>query len=237
VVEAISTHDADDRALLGRLVQATREGSVPVSDAIRQIVGQRRVNREHLVRLIETLVESDQELQIVSGSIRSLLRSSLAAESVRDSLAGDAAIEDQDDTMLTPDDVLRIARVQGEAQASVLRRDLVDAARFARSLGSKAENPREFARSVRMRGDVVAIPRAGGFLYPGFQIDIVRGALWPIVKEINHRLGAKDDPWGVASWWFTPDSRLGGEPAAFVGDPTKEPELRAAAARELAPLD
>lgn len=223
--------------MLGRLAQASHEESVPIADAIRQIVGHRPSDRERLVRLIEILVESDEELQVVSGSVRSLLRSSLAAESVRDSLAGGADAQDSDDTTLTPDDVLRIARVQGEGQAAVLRRDVVDAAVFARSLGSKAGNPREFARAVRVRGDVVAIPRPGGYLYPAFQIDVVHRALRPIVREINRQLGAKDDPWGVASWWFTYDSRLGGEPAAFVADPAKESELRAAAARELAPLD
>jgi len=140
-------------------------------------------------------------------------------------------------TMLTPDDVPRIARVQGEAEASVLRHEMIEASALARLLGSTAANPRRFVRSLRTRGEVVGLPRTGGYLFPAFQVNARRREVWPIVAELNRLLGAKDDPWAVASWWFTRDSRLGAVPYELVTDPSRANDLRGAAARELAAVD
>lgn len=226
-----------ERGFVSRLNDAVSEPSLPVGEAIRRLLGGRRANREEVVRLIETLVEADDEFRLVSGTVSSLLRSSLAAEDVRASLAGEAAVVDLEEVELTSDDVLRIARVQGEAEGSVLRHDMVEASALARLLGSTSSNPREFARSVRSRGDVVALPRPGGYVYPLFQVNASRREIWPIAAELNRLLGAVDDPWAVASWWFTKDSRLGAEPHALVGEPARVDDLRRAAARELAPVD
>lgn len=226
-----------ERGFVSRLAEAVSEPSVPVGEAIRRLIGRRRANREEMVRLIETLVESDDEFRLVSGTVSSLLRSSLAAEDVRASLAGEAAVVSIGEDALTSDDVLRIARVQGEAEGSVLRHEMVEASALARLLGSTSSNPREFTRSLRSRGDVVALPRPGGYVFPLFQVHASRKELWPIVVELNRLLGAVDDPWAVASWWFTRDSRLGAEPYALVGEPARADDLRLAAARELAPVD
>jgi hypothetical protein len=136
--------------------------------------------------------------------------------------------------MLTPDDVLRIAGVQGEAEASVLRHEMLDASALARLLGSTSANPREFVRSLRTRGEIVGLPRTGGYVFLAFQVNALRREVWPIVAELNRLLGARDDPWAVASWWFTRDSRLGTEPCELVTDSSRADDLRRAAARELA---
>ncbi|MDH6287199.1 hypothetical protein [Rhodococcus opacus] len=41
------------------------------------------------------------------------------------------------------------------------------------------------------------------------------------VAAINAALGAAADPWGVASWWLTPSTRLreGQTPADLAADP------------------
>lgn len=227
-------HEEGERGFVSRLAQAVSEQSLPLPEAIRRLVGRRRADREQMVSLIETLVESDEELRLVSGTVSSLLRSSLAAEGVRTALAGEPAILDADDDMLTPDDILRIARVQGEAEASVLRHDMLEASALARLLGSTSANPREFVRSIRTRGEVVGLPRPGGYVFPAFQVNGSRREIWPVVAELNRALGAKDDPWAVASWWFTQDSRLKAEPHVLVSDPARADDLRRAAARELA---
>lgn len=227
-------HEERERGFVSRLAQAVSEPSLPLTEAIRRLVGRRRADREQMISLIETLVESDDELRLVSGTVSSLLRSSLAAEDVRTALAGEPAILDADEEMLTPDDVLRVARVQGEAEASVLRHEMLEASALARLLGSTSANPREFVRSLRMRGEVVGLPRTGGYVFPAFQVNARRREVWPIVAELNRLLGAKDDPWAVASWWFTRDSRLSAEPYKLVTDPTRADDLRRAAGRELA---
>ncbi len=39
-----------------------------------------------------------------------------------------------------------------------------------------------------------------------------------VVARVNHLLGARDDPWGVASWWISDHPRLGGAcPRDLVG--------------------
>lgn len=227
-------HEERERGFVSRLAQAVSEPSLPLTEAIRRLVGRRRADREQMISLIETLVESDDELRLVSGTVSSLLRSSLVAEDVRTALAGEPAILDADEEMLTPDDVLRVARVQGEAEASVLRHEMLEASALARLLGSTSANPREFVRSLRTRGEVVGLPRTGGYVFPAFQVNASRREVWPIVAELNRLLGAKDDPWAVGSWWFTRDSRLSAEPYKLVTDPTRADDLRRAAGRELA---
>ncbi|MFC5187897.1 hypothetical protein [Actinomadura harenae] len=52
---------------------------------------------------------------------------------------------------------------------------------------------------------------------PEFQFDR-DGAVRPVAAEINRVLGADRDPWGVADWWLSPDSALGGRvPARLIG--------------------
>jgi hypothetical protein len=229
-------HEERERGFVGRLAEAVREPSVPLAEAIRRLIGRRRNDREQMVSLIEALLESDEDLRLVSGTVSRLLRSSLAAEGVRTALAGEPAVIDPDAEALTPDDVLRIARVQGEAEAGILEHEMIEASALARLLGSTSANPREFVRSLRARSEVVGLPRPGGYVFPTFQINARRREIWPIVAEINRLLGARDDPWAVASWWFTRDSRLGAEPYTLVSNPARAADLRQAAARELAAL-
>lgn len=228
------THEEGERAFFGRLAEKVNEQSLPLSEAVRQLVAGRPADRERMVKLIETLVEADEELRLVYGTVSSLLRSSLAAESVRTALAGVPAVVEAGEDLLTPDDVLRSARVQGEAEASVLRHDMLEATALARLLGSTSANPREFVRSLRTKGGIVGLQRRGGYVFPAFQVNGSRREIWPVVAELNHTLGAKDDPWAVASWWFTRDSRLKAAPYALVSDPDRSEDLRRAAERELA---
>jgi hypothetical protein len=232
-----TAHEDQERGFLTRLIETMNERSLSLSAAARNLVSGLRREREHMVSLIETLVESDEQFRLISPSVSSLLRSSLASGDVRAALVGERAITELDDEILTSDDVLRIARVQGEAEASILRHEMLEASTLARLLGSTSANPREFARSVRMRGDVVGLPRPGGYLFPAFQVNRARREVWPIVIELNRLLGAREDPWAVASWWFTRDSRLGAEPYRLMSDPARADDLRLAAARELAPID
>jgi hypothetical protein len=63
---------------------------------------------------------------------------------------------------------------------------------------------------------------------PAFQFDRERPAVKPLVAEINAKLGAATDPWGTASWWFTPSGYLGGRPVDLLSSPDAADRLRSA---------
>lgn len=199
--------------------------------------GSRRSAHEALVEIIEDLVAADEELALVGPSIASLLRSSLAADGVTATFAGEPADGEDFDDVLSPDDVLRIARVRGQAEAAILAEPALEAGRVAEALGSSAKNPREFARQLRKRPSLVALRRGNRYIFPAFQFNEGRKEVWPIVAEINALLGAAEHPWAVASFWFSPDAHLGGtRPADLVADPARADDIRQAARRELAPV-
>lgn len=237
-----ATLSADERrakGFLARLVEAVNKGeAASVNSVLHHALGGRRREREEMVVLIEKMVEADPALRLVAPTVSSLLRTSIASEEVRNALAGTPTlVTDLEDERLTSDDVLRIARIRGEAEASILRQPMFESSVLARALGSSSSNPREFARVARARGDVIGLPRPKGHVFPVFQVDRARGEVWPIVVEINHLLGANEDPWGVASWWFTEDPILETEPYRLVSDPRRAEDLRRAARAALAAVE
>ncbi len=81
---------------------------------------------------------------------------------------------------------------------------------------------------VKDHGDaLVVLRRAGRDVAPSFQFDD-GGAVLRAVAEVNEMLGARDDPWGVASWWLSPNTALHGIPADEVRSGRAD-EVRAAA--------
>ena len=70
-------------------------------------------------------------------------------------------------------------------------------------------------RSRRADSMLLALPTDSGFLYPRFQFDR-SGFAYEMVQRVNQHLRAADDPWGVASWWFSEHVRLGGRPADLM---------------------
>lgn len=50
---------------------------------------------------------------------------------------------------------------------------------------------------------------------PAFQF-APDGRPWPVVLEVNERLGAATDPWGVTCWWVDPHQRLAASPRELL---------------------
>ena len=111
---------------------------------------------------------------------------------------------------------LEHARLASEAVAAIWTQELLTSPEAARRL---APTLRQKIDSYRRRSLLLGLPRDGGqrFLYPAFQIDATRQEIFPEVREVNERLDAAADPWGVASWWISPNGLLGVSPMDLVG--------------------
>lgn len=127
---------------------------------------------------------------------------------------------------------LRAGRQQELVDESVLQvweQDLLEPRQAALALGVKKTN-REKASALRKRSRLLGIPRGHSYLYPAFQIDAGRREIYPEVGSVNETLGAVGDPWGVASWWLSPNDRLGVKPAELVGTSRAQEVVKAAKA-------
>lgn len=164
-------------------------------------------------------------LQGRSSDLRSLLAWETLKKKIAEELAGGprhvvTAAELQEE---------RQVRIAGEAIAAIWQEKVLESRQVALALGAKASN-REKVSSLRRRSALLGLPREQGYLYPAFQIDSDRRALYPEVRQVNEILGAELDPWGVASWWFSVNDRLGTRPADLVGSQRAEEVVRAARA-------
>lgn len=107
-------------------------------------------------------------------------------------------------------------RIASEAVADIWQEEVLEPRQVAVALGAKETN-REKVASLRRRSVLLGIPRDARYLYPAFQLDLRRRRIFPEVWKVNEVLGAADDPWGVASWWFATNDRLSARPADLVG--------------------
>jgi hypothetical protein len=168
------------------------------------------------------------DLEATEDRVRTLLAVVAKRNEIVHGLAGEPRrVLDVDD--LT-DSTLRQARLAGEAIATIWEERMLEPKAAAEALRAKATN-REKVRSYRERSWLLGLPRDRSYLYPAFQFDPRRRELYPEVRQVNELLDAAADPWGVASWWVSPNDRLGGaRPLDLVGEVRAEEVIRAAQA-------
>jgi len=137
----------------------------------------------------------------------------------------------------TIEGVLRAAQLAPMVErALVTAGDTLSAADVSRLLGSRSDNPRQYANRLRSEGALLAIPVANKYVYPAFQIDVRRKRVHPEIKLVGELLGAADDPWGVVSWWESPNSRIGDRrPRELLGT-AEAPQLRSLAEAMVEPI-
>jgi hypothetical protein len=126
------------------------------------------------------------------------------------------------ETARTPEQILE------EAQAAIWQLPMLTSSEAGRQLGSTASNPRELPRRLREESSLLGLPGRSGYRYPRFQIDPRKKRLHPEVAEVNRILEAAADPWGVASWWMSPNDRLGVPPMDLVGSARASAVVRVA---------
>ncbi|MGH9064211.1 MAG: hypothetical protein ACRD0L_09630 [Acidimicrobiales bacterium] len=85
---------------------------------------------------------------------------------------------------------------------------MVGAARVAEVLGPVGD-VRGFTKRLRDSSEVIAVRHGRAYVYPAFQLDAERGAVRPVVAEVNRRLRATSDPWGALVWGTAEQPRWG----------------------------
>lgn len=118
------------------------------------------------------------------------------------------------------DDTIAQADLESAARHHILDHPMLTAGQVAAVL-SRSPSDRTVASRLRTAGKVVALPVGNSYRYPAFQFDDATASVRDAVSAVNVTLGAATDPWGVASWWLTPSSRLpdGKTPADLAVDP------------------
>lgn len=122
-------------------------------------------------------------------------------------------------------------RIAVQARRHIQALDMLDAHAVAELLGAGGVNRREAASALRRRGAVIGLPVSSSrkIVYPAFQFDPLERRLRPVVASVNIALGARDDPWGVASWWSSATPRLdGAAPLTLLGTAREDSLLRLA---------
>jgi hypothetical protein len=181
---------------------------------------------EGVAELLRELLPDNAAPDVIAA-----LRAATVAQDVTRALAGEPQ------HILRADDVLREARILGEAQNWISKERMLDAEAVGALLGSQSEtNRRQYANAQRQRGDLLGLPRLNTYLYPAFQFDIARRCVRETAVRVNRLLGANEDPWGVASWWTTPSERLGSRPPKELLGTEEEHLLVELASAELAPI-
>lgn len=149
-----------------------------------------------LIALISDQLDHRPELSPVSTKVAALLHLSPA-------LAGEA------EALGTRfiDSTVKQAGIETAARHWILDRPMYTAAEVATALG-RSSSDRSVAARLRDKAAIVGLPVANSYRYPQFQFDLHYLSVREEVAEVNALLDAPNDPWGVASWWFSPSGRL-----------------------------
>lgn len=122
------------------------------------------------------------------------------------------------------------SQIATEAGYAILEQEFFVSKQAALALGAKGSN-REKVSALRKASALLGIPRGNRYLFPSFQFDPEKQAIFEEVRQVNQLLDSANDPWGVASWWLSSNGRLGARPLDAVN--TGRAEEVIAAARSL----
>lgn len=176
-------------------------------------------------------------LQVVSNlsdtrrqDVLRVLRRALAAEDVVTTLAGEPM-------MWSESTLLERAQTEGEAKQLIFQQPMLSSDAVGTFMGTSAgSNRRKYANTLRRQSKVLGLPFKNSYVYPAFQFDEARRCIHKPVIDVNQRMDALRDPFGVASWWITPSERLGERaPFELLGTPEEQLVLDLLEA-DLAPL-
>ena len=179
---------------------------------------------EALLRVVVDLSDSRRQAVVLA------LRRALAAEDLVKTLAGEPE-------MWSESALLELAQTEGEAKQLIYRQPMLSASAVGTLLGTSASsNRRKYANTLRQQSKILGLPSKNSYVYPAFQLHAARRCLHQPVTEVNRRMDALRDPFGVASWWLTPSERLGGRAPFELLGTADEPLVLDLVEADIAPL-
>ncbi len=186
------------RAVVGGVIKASSSGTiVPRTHKVDRLAGVRRARVGD--------ARSDSTRGLVQYVTRNAPRETWALIA---KLILDEAFAEPTDTP-----VAGRAQVQAERRQSLLESlTMLKAGDAGKILAPRAGQSRTLVKKLRDEGKLLALPlgRRPDYHYPAFQFDTEHHQVKPIVVYANVKMGAADDPWGVAAWWRTPSDVLDG---------------------------
>ena len=202
---------------------ASSKRAPSTNEQIVQLIEKHSATPDEFVELVGAVIESQPDLKAIRPYVDRLLRAAFAAPVVEGVLVGEVAWRAAE-LDATGNDLIAQKRSAGEAKRSLLEgTELLTATEVSRLLGSRSENARQYANNLRKKGELLWVPRANQYLYPAFQFDPERKRVFPEVPIVCRILNVAADPWGVLSWWTSPNARISDrKPRELLG--TKEAE-------------
>lgn len=181
--------------------------------------------KERLFEIAADVASRHPHLTGQGERLRSLLAfQARRLEIVRDVAGGPREVQGVEDVLNTS---ARQAALAGAALGRIWQERMLNPAAAAVALGAKPTN-REKVRQYRKRSWLLGLPRDRGRLYPAFQFDRDQKNVNAHARRVNEMLGARDDPWGVASWWVSSNDLLAAAPRDLLGTPRADEVVRAA---------
>lgn len=195
---------------------------------------------EGFIDFVEQALDIFPSLRRYRERLVGALRAAASSEEMTERMSGgpQRVVEFDDERQATTSDwplaVLDDIAIAAEARSRVLDEPMMEAAEVSALLGSTSTNKRQYARRLRQQGKLVAVSVKNKDYYPLFQFDLERRHVRDAVVEVNQLMNAAQDPWGVASWWVTPNGALEGgrAPRDLLGDEAGE-RMAVSLARDL----
>lgn len=158
-----------------------------------------KLDADNIINLVCSLIVSDEALAPAVNDVEVLLTSVRGAGLPR---SREVPLSNRAAALL---ETMRIAQ---DAREAILSEGVADAEQIGQWLGGSGGALRDKASKARRAGKLLGLDVNGRTKYPVFQIDPARARIRPGVSEANMQLNARDDPWGVASWWLSPSGWL-----------------------------
>jgi hypothetical protein len=208
----------------GTLLRKAAEHSKALQARVRRTMSELETwSDERFVDWLGSVIRERPQLAAYADEVTTALRWAIHSETTIEMLAGRPSIRD-----LAGETALAAA-----ARSRVFDRGLLDANAVSKLMGSRSRNRRQYAAQLRRRGEILGVPvRGRQFGYPAFQFDRRTGSTFKPIAPVNRLLDASADPWGVASWWVSPNARLRNQaPRELLGK--KDDAILEAAAAEV----